>query len=212
MSETGARRPKPRRPKGQRAGRPPQRPPKEPPRLPGALPPKRPRTAADKRDTFRSTLLIGLAVHGLGIIGSLLALALALRSPQDELPIGNSDLAFPVPFILIMLALYVAFAVVHGVTLYFVRELRPRPALTVMAFGGFILSIGVLFAGFLLFGERFFLLGAAAAYSTPYFLAPLLVGVPTAVAAAVMSVRQVRSIARSGRKERPGSASPRLLR
>ena len=180
--------------------------------MPGQLPPKRPRTAADKRDTYRSVVLIGLAVHSIGIIGSFLALGLAYRSPVDELPIGTSELAFTVPFIAIMLGIYVCFTLVHGITLYFVRELRPRPALTVMALGGLVLSIGVLFAGFLLFGERFFLLGAAAAYSTPYFLAPLLIGVPTSVAAAVMSVRQVRSIAKTTAKDTPGSASPRLLR
>jgi len=210
MSETGTRRRKTRRPKGAGDGR---RAPAPPPRMPGALPEKRPRTAADKRDTYRSVLLIGLAAHLAGIVGSLLALGLAFRVPGNELPIGESDLAFPVVFILVILAMYVCFVILHAVTLWFVRQSRPRPALTIMSIGGLVLAIGVFFSGFLLFGERFILLGAAAAYAVPYFLAPLLVGVPTTAAAAALSIRQIRSVVRTEKKQsRKGEAAPRLLR
>lgn len=176
----------------------------------GARPPKRPRTSAEIRDTFRSVLLIGLAVHGAGVLGSLLATGLALRSPVNELPIGE-EVVFPLLFIVIVLAIYVCFFAVHSVVLVFMRHGRFRPALTVMSIAGFVLVAALFFAGFLLFGERFLLLGAAAAYAVPYFLAPLVVGVPTTAAAAVLSVRKVREIAQTA-KPRRAAPPARLLR
>jgi len=181
--------------------------------MPGQLPPKRPRTRAEKRDTYRSIVLIGLAVHGMGIVGSLLALGLALRTTPPELLVANPNVTSPpLSFILVLLAVYVCFAAVHAVVMRYIREKRARPALTIMSIGGFVLTVGVLFSGVLFFGSQFFIWGALYAYHLPYFFVPLLIGVPVTAAAAVISVRQVRSIGKTTAKDQPSSASPRLLR
>ncbi len=162
--------------------------------------------------TLSNLLLIGLGLHGVGIVGTCLAIGIALRSAGDKLPVGEK-ISFPLLLLIVVLGTYICFASVHGAALYLIRRGGNEQGLTMMAFGGGVLAIATIAGGFYAFGERFFMLGAAAAYAVPYSLAPLIVGLPTTAAAAVLAFRQRRG----GSGSRSGSRSqraqqPRLLR
>lgn len=154
-------------------------------------------------------MLIGFGVHGVGILGTCLAIGIALRSVDDKLPVGDK-ISFPLLLLVVLLGTYVCFASVHGAALYLVlRRGDTYRGLTMMAFGGAVMALAVIGGGFYAFGERFFMLGAAAAYAVPYSLAPLIVGLPTTAAAAYLSFRH-----RSGRSgtRQPKQQRPMLLR
>lgn len=154
-------------------------------------------------------MLTGLGLHGVGILGTLLAIGIALRSVDDKLPVGEK-ISFPLLLLVVLLGTYICFASVHGAALYLVlRRGDTYRGLTMMAFGGGVMALAVIAGGFYAFGERFFMLGAAAAYAVPYSLAPLIIGLPTTVAAAYLSFRH-----RSGRtgSRKQSAQRPMLLR
>jgi len=172
-------------------------------------PPKAPPTISG---TLSNLLLIGLGLHGVGILGTCLAIGIALRSAGDKLPVGEK-ISFPLLLLIVVLGTYICFASVHGAALYLIRRGGTEQGLTMMAFGGGVLAIATIAGGFYAFGERFFMLGAAAAYAVPYSLAPLIVGLPTTAAAAVLAFRQRRGGTSSRSSGRPQRAQqPRLLR
>lgn len=169
-------------------------------RAPGA----QPRAQVRLSSALRNLLIIGLGVHGVGVLGACLAIGIALRSADNELAV-EAGVSFPLLFLVVVLATNVCFATVHGAALWLVRRGDPRRGLKMMVSGGGVLTVAVVLGGFFVFRERFLLLGVAVAYAVPYCLAPLIVGLPTSVAAAVVAFRQ-----RSGGRSR--SQGPRLLR